>query len=167
MVQDVPKVVERESTSRIGIIEETAKRPCQCEGEWLHCAKEVLAKNKINIYVFAHAIRQCLIFGRRKNTNVLLIGPTNCGKSFLLNPIEFMFKMFVNPARYAWIGLVECEVAYINDFRCTPEIIAWSDFLLLLERQTVHLPRPKNQFATDMCIDRTNTIPFLATNKAG
>ena len=41
-----------------------------------------------------------------------------------------------------------------------------SDFLLLLEGQTVHLLRPKHQFATDMCIDRTNTIPFLATSKA-
>ena len=98
----------------------------------------------------------------------MLIGPTNCGKSFLLNPIELMFKTFVNPAidRYAWVGLDECEVAYSNDSRWTPEIIAWSDFLLLLEGQTVHPPQPKNQFATDICIDRTNTIPFLATSKA-
>ena len=141
------------------MIEETAKGPCQCKGEWLRCAKEVLAKNKINNYVFAHTMRQCLIFGRRKNTNILLIGPTNCGKSFLLNPIELMFKTLVNPAkdRYAWVGLDEFEVAYLNDFRWTPEIIAWNDFSLLLEGQTVHLPRPKNQFATDMYIDRTNT----------
>ena len=68
MVQDAPKLAERESKSRIGIIEETAKGPCQCKGEWLRCAEEVLAKNKINIYVFAHAMWQCLIFGRRKNT---------------------------------------------------------------------------------------------------
>jgi len=75
--------------------------------------------------------------------------------------------MFVNPAtgRYAWIGLDECEVAYLNDFRWSAEIIAWNNFLLLLEGQTVHLPRPKNQFATDMCIDRNNTIPFFATSK--
>jgi len=78
----------------------------------------------------------------------------------------------VNPAtgKYAWIGLDECEVTYLNDFRWTPEIIAWiiawSDFLLLLEGQTVHLPRPKNQFSTDLCIDRTNKIPFFATSKS-
>ena len=44
-----------------------------------------------------------------------------------------------------WVGLDECEVAYINDFRWSTEIIAWIDFLLLLEGQKVHLPQPKNQ----------------------
>ncbi len=29
------------------------------------------------------------------------------------------------------------------------------------EGQTVCLPRPKNMFATDLCIRRENTIPFL------
>ena len=38
--------------------------------------------------------------------------------------------------------------------------------LLLLEGQTVHLPRPKNQFSTDLCIDRNSTIPFFATSKS-
>ena len=78
-----------------------------------------------------------------------------------------MFNAFVNPAtgRYAWVGLDECEVAYLNDFRWSQEIIAWKDFLLLLEGQTVHFPRPKNQYATDMCINRTNTIPFFGTSK--
>ena len=78
-----------------------------------------------------------------------------------------MFKAFVNPAtdRYPWVGLDECKVAYLNDFRWSTEIIAWSDFQLLLEGQTVHLPRPKNHYATDMCIQRENSIPFFATSR--
>ena len=100
----------------------------------------------------------------RTYVNVLLYGPTSCAKSFLLNPIEMIFRSFVNPVN-GWIGLDECEAAYLNDFRWTSEIIAWSDFLLLLEGQTAHLPRPKKQFATDMVIDRNNTIPFFATIK--
>ena len=78
-----------------------------------------------------------------------------------------MYKAFMNPAtgKYAWVGLDECEVAYLNDFRWSAELIAWNDFLLLLEGQTVHLPRPKNQFVTDMVIDRTNTMPIFATSK--
>jgi len=112
-------------------------------------------------------MRQALRKGRQKNNNVLITGPTNCGKSFLLNPLEIVFKAFVNPAngKYAWIGLDECEVAYLNDFRWSPEMITWSDFLLLLEGQTVNLPRPKNLYASDMRIDRSNTIPFFATSK--
>ena len=168
-LQEAPQTVQRETKSRISILERFLEEDCvpTCGGEWFDCAKEVLLKNGINIYVFTSALRECIKKGRQKNTNVLLVGPTNCGKSFLLNPIELMYKSFVNPAtgKYAWIGLDECEVAYLNDFRWSSEIIAWSDFLLLLEGQTVHLPRPKNQFATDMCIDRENTIPFFATSK--
>ena len=88
-------------------------------------------------------------------------------KSLLLNPIELMFKAFVNPAtgRYVWVDLAECKVDYLNDSRWSTEMIAWSDFLLLLEGQTVHLPRIKNPYAIDMCIRRENTIPFFPTSK--
>ena len=50
----------------------------------------------------------------------------------------------MNPAqgKYSWVGLDEFEVAYLNDFRWNGETIAWNDFLLLLEGQTVNLPRP-------------------------
>ena len=93
----------------------------------------------------------------------MLTGPTNCGKSFLLNPLELIFKCFMNPAagKYAWVGLDQCEVAYLNDFRWSEELIKWNDFLLLLEGQTVHLPRPKNQFATDLEIEREKYNSFF------
>ena len=78
-----------------------------------------------------------------------------------------IFKTFVNPSStsYAWVGLDEHEVAYLNNFRYSQECIKWSDFLLLLEGHTVNLPRPKNQFNTDLKILRENTIPFSATSK--
>ena len=118
------------------------------------------------MYVFSAAVRKLLLTGRQKYLNLLLVGPTNCGKSSLLNPIELIYKTFANPAtgKYAWLGLYECEVAYFNDFRWSSELIAWNDLVLLLEGQSVHLPRPKNEYATDMCIDRTNTIPVFAAS---
>ena len=78
-----------------------------------------------------------------------------------------MFKAFVNPAagRYAWVGLDKCKVAYLKDSWCSTKIIAWSYFLLLLDVQAVHLPRPKNQYETDMCIQPQNTILFFANSK--
>ena len=33
---------------------------------------------------------------------------------------------------------------------------------MLLERHTVNLPRPKNQFSTDLKITQENTMPFLS-----
>lgn len=168
-MQKSPACIERRNKPRIQVVQEHISEECipDCGGKWYRSAVEVLSNNQINLYYFCGAMREALVKGRRKNTNILIVGPTNCGKSFLLNPLEDMFKAFVNPAtgKYAWIGLDECEVAYLNDFRWSPETIAWGDFLLLLEGQTVHLPRPKNQFSTDMCIDRSNTIPFFATSK--
>ena len=119
-----------------------------------------------NLYCFASALCKFLGKGRQKRLNVLLIGPTNCGKSFLLNPHELIYKTFMNPTtgKYAWIGLDEYEVAYLNDFRWLPEL-DWSDVFLLLDGQTVHLPKPKNAFTTDLCIPKENTIPIFATSK--
>ena len=98
----------------------------------------------------------------------MIVGPTNCGKSFLLDPLELIFKAFANPAttKYSWTNLENKEVAFLNDFRWSPESIAWSDFLLLLEGQTVNLPRPKNQFASDPLIDRSNNLAIFATSKS-
>ena len=98
----------------------------------------------------------------------MIVDPTNCGKSFLLDPLELIFKAFVNPAttKYSWTNLENKEVVFLNDFRWSPESIAWSDFLLLLEGQTVNLPRPKNQFASDPLIDRSNNLAIFATSKS-
>ena len=127
----------------------------------------MLRQNNFNVNVFADAVREAIIKGRQKNNNIMLVGPTNCGKSFLLNPLELIFKTFMNPAsgKYAWVDLGDKEVAFLNDFRWTPEIIQWEELLNLLEGQTVHLPRPKNMFSSDLCIARTNTIPIFATGK--
>ena len=115
-----------------------------CAGSWFARAKEVLKTIGINVYTYADSIRRCLRKGRRKENNVMLVGPTNCGKSFLFNPLEMIFKTTVNPSltSYAWVGLDEHEIACLNDFRYSKECIKWSDFLLLLERHTINLPRP-------------------------
>ena len=157
---------ERQNKPKMQVIAEQASGVCitGCNGKWHNCAGEVLQYNQVNLYYFAGAMRQALTKGRPKNIKTLIFGPKKCGKSFLLNPLEILFKDFVNPAtgRCAWIGFEECDIAYLNDSRWSTEIIAWADFLLLSEGQTGHL---KNQFATDMCIDCSNTVPFFATSK--
>ena len=171
-MQPAQETVAHQHCTRIAIIRNHAAGECaaNCQGEWLKCEKEVLQNNKTKVFFFACALRNAFLKGRLKNTNFLIIlsnSPTNCGKSFLLNRIEIMIKAFVNLAngRYSSVGLDECKVAYLNNFRRIIEIIAWSYFLLLLEGLTVHLPQPKNQYATDMCIQRENTIPYFATSR--
>ena len=161
--------MERNSKSCIEILNEYANTACveNCNGEWFLCAKEVLKNNSINLYIYVEAIRQCLKNGLQKQNNIMLVGPTNCGKSFLLDPLELIYKTSMNPSAtsYAWVGLEKCEIAYLSDFRYTQECIKWSDFLLLLEGQTVNLHCSKNKFLSDLTISRDNTILFLATSK--
>lgn len=95
----------------------------------------------------------------------MLTGPANCGKTFLLNPLNTIFKTFTNPAStsFAWVGAEQAEVVFLNDFRWSPQIIAWHDFLLMLEGQLVHLPAPKSHFAKDTVFD--SDTPIFATSK--
>jgi hypothetical protein len=46
----------------------------------------------------------------------------------------------------------------LNDFRWSPQIIAWQDLLLLLEGQKVNLPAPKSHFAKDVTFEGDTPI---------
>ena len=129
-------------------------------------AKEILGNNKINVYVFAEAIRTLLELGRGKNRNILLVGPANCGKTFLLNPPTEIYDTFLNPSssKYAFVGAENKELIFLNDLRWSQEMIPWQEFLNLLEGQSVHLAAPKTHYARDILI--TDDVPIFATSIA-
>ena len=160
--------IEREKLTRMEILRKCQSESCVdgCDMEWYECARQVLQLNSINPFVFADAMRQLLEHGRGKFRNLLIVGPANCGKTFLLKPLEIIFRAFTNPAndKYAWVGADQAEVIVLQDFRWSSELICWKDLLLLLEGENVKLPSPKNQFATDVCIN--TDIPVFATSKA-
>ena len=137
-----------------------------CGGVWFDCAMEVLRNNNIHPVVFAVALRELLQNGRGKFRNIMLVGPANCGKTSLLRPLQSLYKTFSNPSndKYAWLGVENSEVIFLNDFRWSPELIAWKELLLLLEGQIVHLPAPKNHYSSDISI--TRDIPIFATGKS-
>ena len=160
--------IEREKSARIDLVREKLKQPCAtgCDNKlWLACAVEVLTKNGIQQAAFAAIIREALIKGRGKFRNILIIGPANCAKTFILKPLEKIFHVFSNPSndKYAWIGADSAEVIILQDFRWNRETISWRDLLLLLEGETVKLPAPKNQYAGDVVICKDT--PIFATSK--
>ena len=75
----------------------------------------------------------------------------DCGKTFLLNPLNILSRNFTIPATttFAWVGTAEAEVVFLNDFRWSPQIVPWHDLLLLLEGQEVHLPAAKTHYKED------------------
>ena len=101
----------------------------------------------------------------RKNRNVMLVWPTNCGKTFLLNPLNMSYNTFTNPASssFGWVGAEKAECLFLNDFRWSSSIITLHDFLLLLEEQLVHLPAPKTHYAKDITFNVDT--PIFATGK--
>ena len=159
--------IERECKSRIEIIKEAVNVQCVdgCNHDWISCALELLRFNKIHPFVYAAALRELISLGRGKFRNILIVGPTNCGKTFMLKPLEKLFKVFANPAhdKYAWVGADKSEVILLQDFRWSSELIQWKDLLLLLEGEIVNLPSPKNHFVSDVCMN--TDIPIFATSK--
>ena len=136
--------LNRQRLCRIEIIQQCADGKCVsgCDGVWLKCATEVLINNHTHPVVSAEALRDLLERGRGKFRNVLIVGPANCAKTFLLTPLTKIFETSSNPAndKYAWLGAELAEIIFLSDFRWTPEMIAWKELLLLLEGQSVHLP---------------------------
>ena len=162
---EASSVIEREKMNRMELLEKAIEGDfaAKCNGEWLQRAIEVLRNNHIHPYVYAASLRELLDKGRGKFRNIIIIGPANCAKLFMLKPLQGIYKVFSNPAndKYAWVG---AEAIFLNDFRCSSELITWQNFLLLLEGEAAHLPSPKNRFAKDVCI--TTDVPIFATGKS-
>lgn len=158
--------LREKAKSRSEKLEEAGKRKCNCSGQWARMATQIMSWNGINLQTFCDAVLELLNLGRGKNRNLYLCGPANCGKSFLLEPLEQIYRCFTTPAsnKYAWTGVDDAEILFLNDFRWKVQgPIEWSEFLNLLEGAPVKLNQPKNHFATDLIISRENTIPIFAT----
>ena len=168
-MEDAQKTLEWQRKSRLQLLQEARLGECveNCNGDWLVCAREVLAieRNGVEESYFAEQVYELLDKGRGKYRNIMIVGVANCGKTFLLDPLNVIYETFSNPAStsFAWVGAEKAEILFLNDFRWTPSVIQWHDFLLLLEGQLVHLPAPKSHYAKDIAF--TVDTPIFATGK--
>jgi len=164
-MQNAKSRIERLNKGRMEILDEISHSQCVCEGQWLQSANEILSLNDISKRQFVQAVKTALLKGRGKKQNVMLTGPTNCGKSFLFDPLKAIFKAFVNPANgtFAWVGAESAEVVYLNDFRWSEKLMGWTDLLNLLEGAPVHISAPKTHFSEDILWTKDTPI-FCTTN---
>ena len=160
-VETATDKIGRSKMSRIDILREQLTSACICEGEWLQCALEILSKNSIHRAVFCDAIIKLLVMGRGKGRNIYINGPAYCGKTFILDLLRRISDTFLSPATgsYAWLGVEEKVLIFLNDFRWSPTIIPWSDFLLLLEGHIVHFTAPKTTYTQN--IESSKDTPVL------
>lgn len=164
---EAPAAVERGRKTRLEILQGEANSECRegCDGKWKQMAEQILDRNGISKAVFAKAIYDLLEHGRSKYRNVLVTGPANCGKTFILLPLTVIYRCFSNPATatFAWMGVENAEIIFLNDFRWNAQIIPWHDLLLLLEGGLVHFPAPKTHYPKDLAFDIDT--PVFATSK--
>jgi len=123
-IEHAPEKLERAKTKRMKILRDALEEPCLCDGVWLKMATDVLADNNIELQTFGQAMKTLLLNGRGKYRNILITGPANCGKTFLLSPLSKIFRCFQNPAAtsFAWLGAEEAELIVLNDFRWTQKV---------------------------------------------
>ncbi|KAK2561757.1 52 kDa repressor of the inhibitor of the protein kinase [Acropora cervicornis] len=112
-MEEAKAAQERAAKSRLEILQEARGEPCTCKqaSRWHASATELLEHNGISCKSFARAVKELLCKGWGKYRNTMLTGPANCGKTFLLNPLNSIFQTFTNPATtsFAWIGAEEAE----------------------------------------------------------
>jgi hypothetical protein len=165
-LEAAPSKTRKEEIPRMDVIRNNALKECSsnCDGLWLQLAEEVLLQNNVKVQEFAKAMRDLLEFGRGKHRNILIVGPSECAKTFVMKPLKDLFKTFSNPGedKYSLMNAVHAEIIFLNDFRWSSQIITWRDFLLLLEGEPVHLPTPRNHFRYDVCLEADT--PIVATS---
>ena len=149
--------------SRMQLIRDARNGQCVegCNRHWLECAQEVLKNNNIHPVVFSSALKELLTKGRGKFRNLLLVGCTCSGKTFLLDPLCALFKTFVNPAvdKYAWVGAEGCvksSTSTIFDgapplflgriFFCFSRATSFTCRLPRINTQTMYVLIPTSQF---------------------
>ena len=120
--------VERAARTRMSILREAFHGACVsgCNRLWYQSAVEVLESNYFHPVRFGSSVRELLQKGCGKFRNLMFIGPANCGKTFLLQPLVSIFKCFINPSndKYAWVGAEKSEIIFMNDFRWEPTMIS-------------------------------------------
>ena len=99
-MEDAQKTLERQRKSRLQLLQEARLGECveNCNGDWLVCAREVLERNGVEESYFAEQVYELLDKGRGKYRNIMIVGVANCGKTFLLDPLNVIYETFSNPA---------------------------------------------------------------------
>ena len=128
-VQNAKATIEREKTSRMQVLKHSGLISCAdgSDMEWYTCSPNILQKylTFVIFYIYPDAIRDTLIHGYSKFRNIRITGLANCGKNFMLKPLETIYNEFNNEGneKYAWVVEEHAELIILQDFRWSIELI--------------------------------------------
>ena len=170
--------VARAKLTRVQLLRQSARpETCSCSspGLWLSLALQVLDRNNLN-GVFQRAVFKAMDEGRQKMNNVFLLGPSNCGKSFLFKPLKLLFSTYQQPdgGSYQLETLLGKEIIFLNDFEwdATEKWCRWAFFKNFLEGGSLAVGRPKNRggdavFEASSPVFGTCYSPVIMFNRRG
>ena len=158
---------QRQNKSRLQLLYDSLDQECvpDCHGWWVTCAKEVLTRNSISVFVFV----VCSHFVRKRERRTLQYNVNWSYKlrqniSFESFKCDFFIPSLTMPlAVLQGVHTEKAECIFLNDFRWSSSIIPWHDFWLLLEGQLVHLLAPKAHYAKDLTFK--SDTPIFVTEK--
>ena len=116
--ENAKQTTSNENIDRIKTLQEQANKPCVCNGVWLTCAKDILSKNGLDKEKFCRALHDAIEKGRCKHANILIVGPADCGKTFILEPVCDVFpNVFQNPASstFDFLFLLHAGLDIVSD----------------------------------------------------
>jgi hypothetical protein len=176
MANSCEEDARRVARGRIGLLEDVqANTPCVCSERWMwyKLARETLANNSRG-HEFQQTIFRALAEGRKKKTNVFLVGPTNAAKSFLIKPLKNIYKVYEVPdsGTHQLEALLGREVVFLNEFEWDPAWMQWPYLKRFFEGGSVPVARPKNrggnvEFTLDSPVIGTLSSPIQLFTKIG
>ena len=88
------------------LMEQSSASDCVYDHQYRQSSAEILDNNSIDKAEFKEVVTKVLSDGRGKGNNIMLIGPANCGKTFILSQLTEILKWFVSPTSgiFAWVG---------------------------------------------------------------
>lgn len=163
---DSAEILRRQSIGRIGLLRESAEKPCSCEEPdlWIRLARETLTRNQLSGR-FQRLIYMALLKGRGKPRCIFLMGPTTCAKSWLIKPLSEIFRVYRVPddGSHRLESILDCELLYLNDFEWSPDWLPWAYLKNLFEGEVVNIAVPKPRGRN---VDFTSDAPIIGTLSA-
>ena len=106
-MENIQADLERSRLQRLTILERALEELCQTAQ-----AKNLLWKNDILQEIFSTAVLKFLQEDRGKYKNLMLLGPANYGKTFLLGQIPVIYRVLTNLAStsFTWVGAENAEI---------------------------------------------------------
>ena len=166
-VRQSKESLRRKSLSREQLLEEyLANNSCSCvtEDQCYGLMKVILRENDLD-GPWQKEVLGALRTGRAKQRNLCLLGPPDCGKSFLLKGLEAVYRTYTRPegGSYQLEDLLGSELVFLNDFEYNAEAkdwMPWDYFKNFLEGASVKVGCPKNRGGNQLF---KGTAPVLMT----